>query len=192
MSFIENLYLRDQVLKLQESNQNLKTILKQLHEVKLQRYRAFNHEIRAYQRLPRKPYPGQHPAYWDGQYTTSPYVYQPWVDQYPHGIEPTNPYPGQHPVGRSTVNEAAQVTKMIASPTEVPDTSTSPNPNKIPVPYNPYTPEEMHKINQQFYDHFVDELDKCLSGVYNCDQQTIDSLIDRIRFYAERLRGTGY
>lgn len=190
MSFIENLYLRDQLLKLQESNQNLKTILKQLHEVKLQRYRAFDNEIRAYQRLPRKPYPGQHPAYWDGQYTTSPYVYQPWVDQYPHGIEPTNPYPGQHPIGKSTVNEAAQVTKMSLASNEVPDTT--PVPNQTPSVFDDFTPDEINKINRQFYDSFVDELDKCLSGVYKCDQQTIDSLMDRIRFYAERLRGTGY
>ncbi len=83
---------------------------------------------------------------------------------------------------------------MSLASNEVPDTTPVPNqiPNQKPDVFAPLTPEQINKINRQFYDHFVDELDKCLSGVYNCDQQTIDSLIDRIRFYAELLRGTGY
>ena len=188
MSFIENLYLRGQMLKLQEKNKNLKKILSEAPGDRLQRLNA-RYAREQYTRLPRHPYPGQHPTKYEGGYSLQLMPMYPPQEPYPYNLP--DPYPGQHPVGKSTVNEAAQVTKMSFASNEVPDTSTSTNPNNIPVPYNPYTTEQNNKINQQFFDYFVDELDKCLSGVYKCDQQTIDSLMDRIRHYNDLLRRRG-
>lgn len=186
MSFVENLYLKTELLKLQEENKNLKKILSEAPGDRLQRMNA-RYAWEKYTRLPRRPYPGQHPTKYEGDYSLRLLPIYPPVQEYPYNLP--DPYPGQHPVGKSTVNEAAEVTQMDLASNEV--QHTTPVSYQKSNEFGEFTAEQT-KTDKEFYDFFVDELEKCLSGVYTCDQQTIDSLMDRIRFYTERLRGTGY
>lgn len=104
MSFIENLYLKRELQKLQEENKNLKKILSEAPGDRLQRLDA-RYARAQYTRLPRHPYPGQHPTKYEGGWSLQLMPMYPPQEPYPYNRP--DPYPGQHPVGKSTVSEAA-------------------------------------------------------------------------------------